>query len=283
MFALNPCQSPAPEDVEQRITDVHTDLQAALDLANELINIEKQNIIDTNARVTETEAKTNFLSKTAVNGNVFATGTMIVGNSLGGNAGVNGSGLSTTDVRFWAGSSFANRANAPFRVLDNGEVYATKLHSQKGCEVGNFKITDFGLEYRPFHNSQQGMMMYYDGIHFNELGNTFHRIGTEVLPPSSATKCFSYIQNERKNGYGSIISLGENLNLLPLVSGGLGQYINCPNGTSLYLEAEQGKALEIKKGDIYVRGKKGISGRFGLGGGWWMYVESGIIVDIRNY
>lgn len=31
------------------------------------------------------------------------------------------------DVRFWAGDSYANRAAAPFRVLESGAVYATKI------------------------------------------------------------------------------------------------------------------------------------------------------------
>lgn len=57
-----------------------------------------------------------------------ATGRLEVGNgALGVNtAGVNGSGSSSSDIRFWGGATYANRATAPFRVQQDGTVYGSK-------------------------------------------------------------------------------------------------------------------------------------------------------------
>ncbi|MFK8287583.1 hypothetical protein ACI76Z_11185, partial [Capnocytophaga canimorsus] len=129
--------SPNPEDVEQHIADVRTDLETALANAKALLEAEDNNI---KAITQKLEQKADFINDTKINGNTVATGALMVGNSLGGNAGINGSGNSTTDVRFWAGSNFANRANAPFRVLDNGEVHATNAHISGHIEATSGRI-----------------------------------------------------------------------------------------------------------------------------------------------
>lgn len=128
--------SPNPEDVEQHIADVRTDLETALANAKTLLEAEDNNI---KAITQKLEQKADFINDTKINGNTVATGALMVGNSLGGNAGINGSGASTTDVRFWAGSSFANRANASFRVLDNGKLYATN------AEISGTIIAERGI------------------------------------------------------------------------------------------------------------------------------------------
>ncbi|GET46488.1 phage tail protein [Capnocytophaga felis] len=139
--------SPAYEDAELYAANVRTDLETALENAKRLLEAEDRNIKAVTQRLSE---KTDFLNDTKINGNTVATGAVMVGNSLGGNAGINGTGLSGTDVRFWAGSSFANRANAPFRVLDNGKLYATnaeitgKITATSG-KIGDFDISQTGL------------------------------------------------------------------------------------------------------------------------------------------
>ncbi|GIM60062.1 hypothetical protein CAPN008_01120 [Capnocytophaga canis] len=128
---------PAPEDVEQRIADVQSDLQTAINNAKALLQAEINNV---NSITQKLSAKADFLSETKIDGNTVATGAMLVGNVLGGNAGVNGSGLASTDVRFWAGSGFANRANAPFRVLDDGTMHATNAHISGTINAGSGSI-----------------------------------------------------------------------------------------------------------------------------------------------
>ncbi|MFJ1323598.1 phage tail protein [Capnocytophaga canis] len=135
--------SPAPEDVEQRITDVQSDLQTAINNAKALLEAEINNV---NSITQKLSAKADFLSETKIDGNTVATGAMLVGNVLGGNAGVNGSGLASTDVRFWAGSGFANRANAPFRVLDDGTMHATNAKISGTINAGSGSIGDFTLQ-----------------------------------------------------------------------------------------------------------------------------------------
>ncbi|MDO4782569.1 MAG: phage tail protein [Capnocytophaga felis] len=141
-----------PQDIDKHISDVRTDLETALENAKRLLEAEDRNIKSVTQKL---EQKTDFLNDTKINGNTVATGAVMVGNSLGGNAGINGSGLSGTDVRFWAGSSFANRVNAPFRVLDNGKLYATnaEISGTIIAETGIFKgaiaspFTSVGIDY----------------------------------------------------------------------------------------------------------------------------------------
>lgn len=74
---------------------------------------------------------TSFLS-TTIEGNVVATGTLIVGDALGNNnAGISGvieSGDPSESVWLWGGTDYANRENAPFRVQQDGTVYMTKAN-----------------------------------------------------------------------------------------------------------------------------------------------------------
>ena len=64
---------------------------------------------------------------TLISGGVVTSNVVQVGSEVGGiSAGISGvytSGL--TDIRFWAGSSYANRGTAPFRVRQDGAVFAT--------------------------------------------------------------------------------------------------------------------------------------------------------------
>ena len=79
-----------------------------------------QNQLDSeSAKVINLENKTDFLTGTTVEGNAIATGTLLVGNSEGTNAGL--TGLGTEDEIFlWGGSTFANRNNAKVWLKRNG-------------------------------------------------------------------------------------------------------------------------------------------------------------------
>ena len=64
--------------------------------------------------------------KSKVGDRAMMSGAFIAGNpTQGENAGINGAGTADTDVRFWAGADYDNRATAPFRVLHNGKVFFT--------------------------------------------------------------------------------------------------------------------------------------------------------------
>jgi len=133
--------SPAPEDLENKVADIETDLQNAINNAKALIAAEAQNRINTDKRVDKVVSKTNFLNDTQIDGNAVATGTMIVGNSSGVQAGITGVGAANNDVRLWAGSNYTNRANAPFHVLQDGTLHATNANISGHVEAqsGSFK------------------------------------------------------------------------------------------------------------------------------------------------
>jgi|WetSurMetagenome_2_1015567.scaffolds.fasta_scaffold00003_151 hypothetical protein len=70
-------------------------------------------------------------TQTIINGGIITTGRIEVGpGALGeGNAGISGAETETDpddDIRFWAGNSFANRATAPMRILNDGRAIFTK-------------------------------------------------------------------------------------------------------------------------------------------------------------
>ena len=120
--------SPAPEDVENKVANIQTDLQIAINNARALIAVETQNRQITDTNVSKLVNKTNFLSDTYTEGNAMATGTMILGNSLGVQAGITGVGAANNDIRFWAGSNYTDRKRAPFMVMQDGTLYATKAN-----------------------------------------------------------------------------------------------------------------------------------------------------------
>nr|DAI38898.1 MAG TPA: tail protein [Caudoviricetes sp.] len=133
--------SPAPEDIENKVADIQTDLQNAINNAKALIAIETQNRQQTDTNVSKLVNKTNFLSDTYIEGNTMATGTMILGNSLGVQAGITGVGAANNDVRLWAGSNYTNRANAPFHVLQDGTLHATNANISGHVEAQSGKIS----------------------------------------------------------------------------------------------------------------------------------------------
>ena len=147
--------SPAPEDIENKVADIQTDLQNAINNAKALVDAERNNRLLTDKRVKAIEdlaepengketafskgikslqTKTSPFSDTLIDGNVVATGTMIVGNTMGTQAGISGVGIADNDIRFWAGSNYKDRSKAPFYVLQDGSIYASK------GQIGHFTV-----------------------------------------------------------------------------------------------------------------------------------------------
>jgi hypothetical protein len=62
---------------------------------------------------------------TAINGGLISTGRIELGTTGTVNAGIDGAGTAGTSIRFWAGNTYANRASAPFRVDQSGNLTAT--------------------------------------------------------------------------------------------------------------------------------------------------------------
>ncbi|GAB3973853.1 hypothetical protein GCM10028806_28590 [Spirosoma terrae] len=67
------------------------------------------------------------LTQTTIDGGIITSGMIMLAGAGGTvRAGISGEGTSDASVRFWAGASYTNRAVAPFRVLQSGEMFARK-------------------------------------------------------------------------------------------------------------------------------------------------------------
>ena len=145
--------SPAPEDIENKVADIQTDLQNAINNANALIAAEKRNIENSNTRIQNLENKTQIFSDTQIDGNVVATGTLIVGNTQGTKAGITGTGMTNDSIRIWAGEpdktkpietpkeAEDRRRQSAFLVLQDGTLHATNAHISGQIEAQSGKIS----------------------------------------------------------------------------------------------------------------------------------------------
>ena len=101
---------------------------------NNFIKFEKNP--QTNAYEMVIKAKSIFNS-TFQDGSTIVDGGLVITNVLStNNSGING--LNDDKPVFWAGDSWVNANIAPFRVYDNGEVYATRLYGfSPAFEINN--------------------------------------------------------------------------------------------------------------------------------------------------
>ena len=149
--------SPAPEDIENKVADIQTDLQNAINNAKALIEAEKRNIENSNARIQKLENKTQIFSDTQIDGNVVATGTLIVGNTQGTKAGITGVGDANNSIRFWAGEpdkkqpvetpqqAEQRRRQSAFLVQEDGTMYAKNAHISGNIDAKTGQIGDLTL------------------------------------------------------------------------------------------------------------------------------------------
>ena len=148
--------SPAHEDIENKVADIQTDLQNAINNANALIAAEKRNIENSNTRIQNLENKTQIFSDTQIDGNVVATGTLIVGNTQGTKAGITGTGMTNDSIRFWAGEpdktkpietpkeAEDRRRQSAFLVQEDGNLFTSKINA-KGGEISGDLVLKGGL------------------------------------------------------------------------------------------------------------------------------------------
>lgn len=96
-------------------------------------------------------------TQTVIDGGLVTSGTIQLAGSGGSIlAGITGDGTASTSVRHWAGASFANRATAPYRVLQDGTIIATKaiITGEINATSGTFNnIVVNGSTRSPFTNS----------------------------------------------------------------------------------------------------------------------------------
>ena len=132
------------------------------------------------------------------NGEVFARYRIeLQDTNNNGLAGICGQGTDGTDtkVRFWAGSSYDQRASAPFRVLSDGSLYSTKAELANGCTIGGWQVSNWGM----FNDTGDAYLIarksYGDGRY------TEARVGSSVFPASSGASGCGYFINTRSASY----------------------------------------------------------------------------------
>lgn len=101
--------------------------------------------------VTDWEKAVNYdNTKTVIDGGLITSGTVqLAGDDTNIKAGITGEGNYDNSVRIWAGTSFDNRADAPFRVLQDGTVIMKKAQVEgiiiaTSGKIGKFNIDDDG-------------------------------------------------------------------------------------------------------------------------------------------
>ena len=267
--------TPAPEDIENKVADIQTDLQNAINNAKALIAVETQNRQQTDTNVSKLVNKTNFLSDTYIEGNTMATGTMILGNSLGVQAGITGVGAANNDVRLWAGSNYTNRANAPFHVLQDGTLHATNANisghveatsgSFKGHvearsgQIGNFKIVDGFIQtvLPKNHLSGETQDSWTPHSNFVSINDKFilYRINGLVRGEDHSQVIIGHTAEAASGRRGALQAIRsvQNSQFVPEVNTALSILAKGNNN-------QENIALDIIDGDIKVKGQKGYTG-----------------------
>nr|DAI39166.1 MAG TPA: Putative tail protein [Caudoviricetes sp.] len=206
--------SPAPEDVWGTMVDLGIiDKNAAAINEAEKANIKYINGIFSKGA--------DYTGETGIVKNTITTGALTVGNTLGGNAGINGAGLDGKSIRFFAGKPYSQKEQAPFRVDDNGELWATNAHISGEIEANSGKIGQFYINTDKNDNKGQlfsgdnntgGNAINYSGIFLKNLveQTEIHLSSSPIITQNG--KGFLDI-NYKGDGHNTI---GSNITVRPL-------------------------------------------------------------------
>lgn len=111
-------------------------------------------------------------TKTTIDGGLVTSGTIqVAGDNQSILAGMTGKGTTAASIRFWAGASFENRATAPFRVRQDGNVVMTKADitgkviATSGA-IGGFEIANGRIGSANSYDSGTGLSLVNSNIRF---------------------------------------------------------------------------------------------------------------------
>ena len=168
--------TPAPEDTWDTMVDLGIIDKNAMNLTE----AEKANVKYINGIFSKGADYTNG---TEIVKNTITTGALTVGNTLGGNAGINGAGLASNSIRFFAGKPYSQKEQAPFRVDDNGELWATNAHISGQINATSGQIGQFYINTE--ENEKRGRI-YAGSRNTSEI--TIGNIGIEIESDSPLSK-----------------------------------------------------------------------------------------------
>lgn len=130
--------------------------------------------------------------KTVIDGGLVSSGTIMVGQGSSEvdytvKAGMTGQGEDEGSIRFWAGAPFQNRANAPFRVLQNGELYAT-AGNLAGWKILTDRLEkENGLNKFIISPEDESIRFIYDGDDKVVLQNAPLPLRSDLVNPNTET------------------------------------------------------------------------------------------------
>ncbi|AQY20987.1 hypothetical protein AB406_0021 [Riemerella anatipestifer] len=233
--------TPAPEDLDTLFANL------------------QQGIANMQTSLSDVKSKTdNFAS---IQGGLMMANLMSVGsNQANQNAFISGiTDEGAMSVRFGAGANYANKHNAPFRVLDNGKVYGSDMEITGG-KIARFNISGNTL-------SGQGIADPNDYLEIKSSGS----ILSYKKSLSSGRESYALINNDD-----SILNGNKN-NILRLWGRDVNNYTPY-NALSIRADGQYATALNIESGDIRVGGEVGYTGELFLGG-VWLTIRKGIITN----
>ncbi|MCW0518405.1 hypothetical protein OKE64_10715, partial [Riemerella anatipestifer] len=234
--------TPAPEDLDTLFANL------------------QQGISNMQTSLSDVKSKTdNFAS---IQGGLMMANLMSVGsNQANQNAFISGiTDEGAMSVRFGAGANYANKHNAPFRVLDNGKVYGSDMEITGG-KIARFNISGNTL-------SGQGIADPNDYLEIKSSGS----ILSYKKSLSSGRESYALINNDD-----SILNGNKN-NILRLWGRDVNNYTPY-NALSIRADGQYATALNIESGDIRVGGEVGYTGSVFLGNRL-VYIKNGIIIRV---
>ncbi|AIH02974.1 hypothetical protein M949_1807 [Riemerella anatipestifer CH3] len=245
-----------------------------LDIEVQFANLQ-QGIANMQTSLSDVKTKTdNFAS---IQGGLMMANLMSVGsNQANQNAFISGiTDEGAMSVRFGAGANYANKHNAPFRVLDNGKMIAQDADITGKIIATGGKIGDWEINGSSFRSSSIGSndswAQYSSYAFFSPETFLIRKNGSE----RGETK-------EVMMGITSSISTGSEGATAAIKSNiKKTQYDFDRDNVALILEAKNGvtnTALDILNGDIRVGGEVGYTGELFLGG-VWLTIRKGIITN----
>lgn len=121
-------------------------------------------------------------TKTVIDGGLVTSGTIqVAGDNQSILAGMTGNGTTADSIRFWAGASFENRATAPFRVRQDGNVVMTKaditgkVNATSGA-IGGFEIANGRIGSANTYDSGTGLSLINSNIRFRSTSQYLKRL-----------------------------------------------------------------------------------------------------------
>lgn len=235
--------TPAPEDLDAQFANI------------------QQGIANMQTSLADVKGKTdNFAS---IQGGLMMANLMSVGsNQANQNAFISGvTDAGGMSVRFGAGANYANKNNAPFRVLDNGKVYGSDMEIAGG-KIARFKIDGNTL-------SGQGIADPYDFLELKSSGS----FKSFNFSTSSQRESFVLINN------GDSVLNGNQNNMLRLLGRDPNNYTQY-NALSIKAEGQYANALNIEAGKIKIDGDYGITQNVQVLNRIFI-IKKGIIVGIQ--